>query len=387
MPAMKPGLLLALVLGQLFALPGVAGTTADAQVPAALSADDECAAGAGAEGENCGLNALQRRGLKNAAEAAAVLTNGDEASAATGAAEEGGEEGQEVGVPGIVSEVYTFGAPGTSATPFLDLSRPDRVFQGLRAYTENLLGVHGESKQIDGGAIWGNYKHPFIPTVVLHWARDSWYVPNAGKPDWPMQGGLVYADWNLHHRQHYVDRLAHIMLEGQSASGRSPFPKALSMAYLAFEAYNTQDGFKKIVRENLPGHRLVAHAVQDTIEAKDSVWLVQSNSDLGCSLVFTGTKGAGELSTSLKQYETGYCGYPDVHAGYRDKVYWITKGMFWLKLRPKLAKCSRVDCAGHSLGGSLCDIFAACANSNRTWDVDYRRQMWTQGTPELMPEI
>lgn len=372
---MALSLLLALLAPCVHAV-SIASDTAEAlgrggggTLPALLAADDECAA-EGSGGGDCGLQALQRRGQLQEGEGEHLQV----------------DEAKEQGRPGTVSAVYTFGAPATSSTPFTDLNRPDGIFQGLRCYTENIFGVAGESKQIDGGAIFGDYKHPKLATAVLHWKRDSYFVPGAGKPEWPQSGAAVYADWGLHKERHYVDRLRHITVGGRNSAHSQPFAKALQFSYVAFKAYSNRDAMKHTLQTHLHGWKLVAHEAQNTLEAVDAVWLAQDKATLGCLLSFTGTSRASELSTSVTQYSTGYCGYTGVHVGYRNKLYWLTKGM-WPKLRPKLAQCSSVTCTGHSLGGALCDIFAACANSKRTSDVDYRRQMWVQGAPQSIPEI
>lgn len=331
----------------------------------ALGVDDEClvAEGTGegsAPDATCSLHALQRRSGSDVIE-------------------------PQYGQLGIVAAIYTFGAPATAEPAFPDLARADGIFQGLRLYTENVFHP-GPGKQIDGAAIFDTYLHPKVATAVLHWGEDSYYIPGAGKPEWPQIGGAVYADWNLHKERNYVDRLSQVKVHGQNYADVGPFAKARMYAILAFKAYDSIPNFKIRLAEKMPGWKLVAQETQNTLEALDKVWLVQDGSSLECALVFTGTTTVAEFGTSITQSETGYCGFPDVHAGYRNKLYWVTKGL-WPKMRPKLGKCSAVTCVGHSLGGSLCDIFAGCANSKRAADADYQRQMWTTVAPEAMPEI
>mmetsp|Transcript_77602 Transcript_77602/g.179952 ORF Transcript_77602/g.179952 Transcript_77602/m.179952 type:complete len:402 (+) Transcript_77602:44-1249(+) len=369
-----------------------------------LSADDECAAGN--SGQACGLSALQ---FKSFAPGSCVTygcggfvrgrlcqcntlckkfgncCSDYQVHCALHASEGSPGNSSEEGSPGTVSEIYTFGAPGTSKPGFVDLARGGRPFEGLRSYTENIFHP-GPGKQIDGGAIFGNYQHPEVGTAALHTDGDCYFVPGAGRPDWPIMGAAVYADWGLHKEHYYVNRLNNVRSGGRSLRDVYPFNRARLFVNLAFTAYNSVNKMREIMRSRLPGWRLVAHTVADTLEAKDQLWIAQEGNSLDCALVFTGTSSSNELSSSIKQYETGYCGFPNVHAGYRDKLWWLTKDV-WQQLRPKLSKCRKVACVGHSLGGSLCDIFAACANSGRTWDVDYKQQMWTRETPEMLPEV
>jgi len=359
----------------------------------ALAADDECAAGGGSG--SCGLNALQLRSHKQALPGEVALASDSQPDVGKASGnpdalvelDAAGIHASNESLPlGTVSAIYTFGAPSTSHPAFTDLARPDGVFQGLRCYTENIFGVADESRQVDGGAIFGTYEHPKVAMAALHWQRDSSYVPGAGQPEEPKQKALVYADWGLHREHHYQDRLAHITLHGQSHVSRMPFAQAKLFATLAFGAYSEPTEMREKIRMHLPGWRLVNHATQNTLEALDTVWIVQQESSKDCAIVFEGTSGPSELSTSITQYATGYCGYPRVHVGYRNKLWWITQGIM-PQLRPTLARCNRVTCTGHSLGGSLCDIFSACANSRRTGDPDFQQQMWTKETPQLMPAV
>ncbi|CAE8589864.1 unnamed protein product [Polarella glacialis] len=161
------------------------------------------------------------------------------------------------------------------------------------------------------------------------------------------------------------------------------------MAYGAYD-YHGKGYNEKTMAQQLASHapdfKIVAHVVQNTLEAKDNIFIVQDSDTLDCVLVFEGTSTLAEFETSIKMFGTGYCGFKDVHSGYRDKLWWLMKYSM-PKLRPKLAKCNKVTVTGHSLGGALADIFSACANSQRQNDPDYRQQMWHQGTPESMTEV
>lgn len=336
----------------------------------AVRADDECSAEAEGAEAACGFSALQMKSEKVSAAQVGLAAN---ASARRGL--------------GTVAAIYTYGAPATSYPAFEDLAREDRNFQGLRSYTENILAGHA-GKQIDGGAIFTSnlYSHPRVATLVLHRSyHDSYYVPGKGRPDWPKSGAAVYMEWRLHHENPYYKRFDHVVVDGKDLTQQAPFPLAKLFSHFAFDAYYSREWFEK-QEQHMPGWRLVAREVQNTLEALDAVWIVQEESTLHCALVFTGTSSFAELGTNAKSFATGYCGYKQVHSGYRDKLWWLTQGM-WPRLRPKLGKCSSLLCAGHSLGGSLCDIFAACANSGRVQDPDFEQQQWEWEDPVLMPSI
>jgi hypothetical protein len=59
----------------------------------------------------------------------------------------------------------------------------------------------------------------------------------------------------------------------------------------------------------------------------------------------------------------GYCGRRGVHVGVRDELRRITRDdQYSDVIRPALETCHEVTCVGYSLGGSLCNLFAMCAN-------------------------
>ena len=67
--------------------------------------------------------------------------------------------------------MYTFGAVATSKTPLQDLSQPSRAFRGVRCYTETILS-HA-TRQTDVATIFMGLSHPLVPTLALHWKKDS----------------------------------------------------------------------------------------------------------------------------------------------------------------------------------------------------------------------
>jgi len=358
------------LLASLMLLSLSASTPLDPEVSdsAALKADDECEASS----STCGFNALQlSRGVSSTKDSEEPPHHHHHHSL------------------GIVDEMYTFGAPGTAKPAFTNLASADGIFIGLRLYTENIFGVNRESSQVDGGAVFDDYLHPEIGVVALHWKEDSTYVPGRGHPSWPIQsqpGKAIFMDWGLHKEKNYQDRLNAITVDKMSVNNQELFRKARLMVSLAFGAYSDTPDMKAKARYGLPGWKVVAHEIQNTLEAKDSIWLVQEQDTMDCAFVFTGTSTFAELGTSIKSVGHPFCGFKEVHRGYQDKLYWLMKGLM-PKLRPKMAQCNRMTCTGHSLGGSLCDVWSACANSKRTNDKHYKLQMWTKGVPQLMPEI
>uniref|UniRef100_A0A7S2NYA6 Uncharacterized protein n=1 Tax=Zooxanthella nutricula TaxID=1333877 RepID=A0A7S2NYA6_9DINO len=292
--------------------------------------------------------------------------------------------------PGIVAAVYTYGAPGTADPPLVNFAAKDGCFSGLRSYNEDVLT--GVTHQVDAAAISNAYKHAKMSSVVLHASGDSIYTPCPGNDNAPNDAdGTVFAEWRLHWENDYQPRLRKVQVAGKDESDQEPFVTASKFVLFAYKSYDSTKHTIEQVGMRLPGWTLVARETRiegtGTLYDEDPVMLLQEADTLNCALVFTGTNNLGnEIATSTTSFMAGYCGFEGVHDGYRNELWHITKEL-WPRLRPKLSKCNQVACVGHSLGGSLCDIFAACANSKRMEDPDYQQQMWVRGKPELMPRI
>jgi len=297
----------------------------------------------------------------------------------------------EAGSPGVIHEVYTYGAPAVSDPPIENLDREDRCFLGVRCYTENNYGAHNESRHVDAAAIFNNYKHAKMPVAVLHWQHDSVYIPCPGAPELPVKHASVVGDWGLHWERDYMPRLQHVKVDGEDYRLREPFLRSKDLVILAYKIYENTPHAMIELSERLPNWRLVAKEIRmsgkGSLRDTDPVMIAQELQTLDCAVVFTGTNNLdNEPTTSTTSYATDYCGLPGVHAGYRNELWQITKALF-PRLRPKLERCNRVVCVGHSMGGSLCDLFSGCANRKAVGDPDYEQQKWLRGPPELMPEI
>ena len=69
---------------------------------------------------------------------------------------------------------------------------------------------------------------------------------------------------------------------------------------------------------------------------------------------FTG-HGAGNMVT--------WCGKKNLHRGVKDELWTIIHSAAYADFKPELAACQKVTCAGHSLGGALCDMWTHLANN------------------------
>lgn len=290
---------------------------------------------------------------------------------------------------GTVEAIYTFGAPATANPPLASNRSGDRCLGGLRSYNVDILGPY--TKQVDAASVSNPYHHAQMPALVLRSDSASDYVPCPGGPTEPNDhSGGVFAEWELHWASAYLPRFKHVALSKTSIQSEEVVAMAYKFAHLAWLPYENTSQARMAIDEKLPGWRLVARETRvqgdGTFYDEDPVLLVQETTSLDCALVLTGTNNDNELTTSTTSFSTGYCGFDHVHAGYRNELWSIAKDL-WPSLRPKLASCRQVSCVGHSMGGSLCEILAACADSDRDEDPDYVNQQWYSGVPQLMEEV
>jgi len=293
---------------------------------------------------------------------------------------------------GVVDDgVYSFGAPGTASGALRDLSHEDGCFAGLRVWAEDVLP--GNAKQEDGAAISDQLDHPRIATLRLHAeGQDSHYKPCPGEERQPFSKGNQFADWRLHWEPIYKPRLGNVSLLGKVVAHQAPFSVAYGINRIAYKQYDSTEHAKAHIKERLgDSWNIVSRwtLVQGAASMydEDPMMLVQDAESKRCVIAFAGINNYGnELATATDVRTSSFCGFDGVHAGYRDELRRIVKFLY-PKVRPLMGKCSHLACAGHSMGGSLCDLFAACANSKRLHDPDFKAISWLKEPPAVLPEI
>lgn len=293
---------------------------------------------------------------------------------------------------GTVDEgIYSFGAPGTAIESLRDLQHKDGCFAGLRVWAEDVLP--GTAKQEDGAAISNQLNHPHIATLRLHAEEhDSHFKPCPGEEKQPYSKGNQFADWRLHWEPIYKPRLGNLSLLGKVVADKAPFSVAYGYNRIAYKQYDSTKHAKAHIKERLgDSWNIVSRwtLVQGAgfMYDEDPMMLVQDAQTQRCVIAFAGINNYGnELATAMDVRTSSFCGFDGVHTGYRDELRRIVKFLF-PKVRPLMGKCSHLACTGHSMGGTLCDLFTACANSQRLDDPDFKAQSWLKEAPAVIPEI
>lgn len=71
-----------------------------------------------------------------------------------------------------------------------------------------------------------------------------------------------------------------------------------------------------------------------------------------------------------------WCGKDNLHRGVKDELWTIMHSAAYEDFKPELATCHKVTCAGHSLGGALCDMWTHLANNGVEDSTD--TDCWTK---------
>jgi len=134
-------------------------------------------------------------------------------------------------------------------------------------------------------------------------------------------------------------------------------------------------------------------------------WLLQETNSLACSLTFTGSNSDGDWLQNFRFFPSAFCGFLDegdehhlqaghvfAHRGFRDQVRRLVQSSeYQANIRPLLSSCTTVMPVGHSLGGALAELFAACVSrapqQGQAGYADYAYMGWKPARPQLLPEL
>jgi len=245
-----------------------------------------------------------------------------------------------------VKNLYTFGAPGVAGPALADPLSADGCFPGLRLVNKQ--------------STWGVDKVDIAPTllkptVYAHTRADiGWLYQDDTNTSqecgwWGLTPETVSIE--LHAIATYVTRTV------------EKYPHLGDMAQVALaSSYNSNETqVAEYVRSK--GYGLVASAV--CTEKDEVAHLIQNPETLDCWLTFEGSDSTNDWLNNLKLFRREFCGLPqEVHTGFRNSTMaMVLAPSFQQQLRPKLGHCNNVEVLGHSLGGAIAALFAACAHS------------------------
>jgi hypothetical protein len=305
-----------------------------------------------------------------------------------------------VGEPGQVDFIFNFGAPGGGSPALQNQRGSSPCFPGLRVW------------QTEPGTLWGkwldlvtrianaaSYWHAYMDAMEQdtkknrHW-NYSCSSSLTRKPNDALSTSISLHDSDLYIRT-LESRLSDPFFHNMSIfAGRKSYMRDIDTVYQQVKQY---------------GWGLVGtsfHSGGSVYGGAQVSHLIQEPSSLECSLTFQGTKSLQGWMENFNVPAKAFCGltYEDescgtmfstcttrrprgsfVHGGFKDRIMAMIKSSdFQNNIKPYLSSCSRVYAVGHSLGGVVAELFAACASRapkpGEYGYEDYRHMEWTRGS-------
>lgn len=256
---------------------------------------------------------------------------------------------------GWVSSVYTFGSPAIAKLPPTNALSPDGCFNGLRTVLDGRDPVPWLAQM-------AGFRHPMIAMYALppHGASYEPVVHSCRQnttlmPRRTALQSLARIHTWTHRQTVYWDRLRELGVSNHSDHGTfARFAKSVSKVPSVAHEW-----------AGLIGWNLVAWANLDS----DPVHLYQEPETHRCAISFRGSDdpwqrdGVSDWSHNFRVNEREFCNFDRVHGGFVEE--WesiVGSSEFQENIKSKLTHCSEVSTGGHSSGGAMAELFAACAN-------------------------
>ncbi|KAL7532418.1 hypothetical protein ACHAWF_004130 [Thalassiosira exigua] len=331
-----------------------------------------------------------------------------------------------------VSHIYTYGAPSVMKNPAM--TNPGNVcVPGLRVFTEDVEVVTcswwetmwcNETTQLVTNVDFASqinvkegYPHAKMDTLVIKLVNRSRveYVYMPCKDDegvdqynhqmWPAANldSELLPGYNIHSLpEHYEARLLEVpyyvrgpALEYVSVARcvyRSTLEGILKCLnhYREVESPSRQGG---VLEQGWELSAVMDHETSSWIPwDSDCISVFRNDCDPDhrrCIISFEGSNHLADMAQFVlgNADEVAYCGRRGVHAGIANELRGITSDVQYSDvIVPALQDYDEVSCVGHSLGGSLCQLFMYCANadpdgfqiSNSMAMDDYASLVWNQ---------
>lgn len=255
-----------------------------------------------------------------------------------------------------VHQLITYGAPKPSNKALDNPVRYGGCFEGYRIINTNVFNIDVVPSLIL------SWDHPNMKTIKLNSKGEYWKWQCGEK-----KVQVARTSVRLHDAEKYVERV--IM------SDLPEYVKEVSVNGLAISYEETPEAVRPKLQQ---GWKVIGYSDVNN----DYSYLVKK--DNRCILTFSGTNNgffAGDdWITNLKASPASFCGLEQaVHTGFKSEVMrYVRSPEFQETIRPKLGGCGNLTVTGHSLGGAVASIFAACANNEEAAgnDADFADLKW-----------
>jgi len=308
----------------------------------------------------------------------------------------------DVGKPGQVDFLYSFGSPGAGSPGLQHQTNADGIFPGLRTW--RVEEEWADIVPVVTSVVW--LWHPLMAAesievqgTPIHFnaSQETTMLPSQLK-------SLIY----LHYQSGYVQATLH-----RGCKRWNDF--TIFSNYFSYE----KDTVELTRMASKHGWNLAGSAAHDgdtgLIGGAQVSHLLQHEETLECVLTFQGTQTRRDWYANIAFRPTHFCGMTEedetcgffgfdtckvrkprgsfIHYGFADTLRSMVKEPQWQEtIRANLPKCSAVYVTGHSLGGAMGSLFSACTSSNLKpgdfgYDEDYGLMAWTKGEPDLITKF
>jgi hypothetical protein len=244
---------------------------------------------------------------------------------------------------GIVSQLYTYGAPKVSAPALSNPNADDGCFPGFRIVNKRKALIY-DTDVVPALMKTLPYEHPRIDPIFLF--QDG---TNDEKECGWRGRTIEQPNVAIHDMLLYIER-ASLVRELEDAS----------VVALAVSYESDLEAAASWVRER--GYGLVGSALDETDEVSH---LIQNPRTLDCFLTFEGSDEFGDWVEDIQIRREPFCGLEQpVHRGFKKATTEIVSHeTFKQNVRPFLGHCRKVTALGHSLGGAIGYLFTACTHN------------------------